>query len=611
MASKIDFFSPEQCSFIPLIGKKPIEQNWQQWSYKIRPYNPAEFQGRNTGMACGPASNRLVLDVDDLARFKSTCRANNWTLPETLTVETGRGLPHYHFTYPDDGKHYGNKSFGPKSKRNYGFDLRGAGGQVVAPGSIHQDTGKPYRIVKNVPPAAPPQWLLDLYDEPKPEPRSSTCVGWTGDIGRLPIKHETKSLILYSTPVGGRSEAIMRVLNALVWSRLHDSEIIGIFEQYPIGEKYREKGNGRERWLAPQIAKARDQVRDFAEDRAEREAIMSECAEPYRPETSSSNDDDAECFLEALTETDEDSSDEYEWHIQMLVPKAEPMIIGGKGGSGKTTLALDFTVQMLETDPDAAVVYICAEGTYRDTKIRARQMGLTYYQRFFFLKRKGGATSFKLSEKSDLELVKSALESAKAKGLKIAMVVIDSIRGMQKGSLSDDAVGEVMQNVNGAICQELGATACYIHHSKKNIQDITAMDALLGSVTIVNSVRHALFIRKLSNKVREVEVCKSNLGYEDHFFRAEMSPDNRIILAHEGLRGDGDDTADQGQLDKAEELVLSMLSPGEWVPAYQIFNAAEGKEISVESVRRAKKLHNIDVKRHGKTWKWRLESVDP
>ena len=315
-----------------------------------------------------------------------------------------------------------------------------------------------------------------------------------------------------------------------------------------------------------------------------------------------------ECFLEALSESDDDSGSEYEWFIEKLVPKGEPMVIGGKGGSGKSTLALEFSAQIMEADSDAAVVYVCAEGTYRDTKVRARQMGLDQYGRFFFLKRKGGGTSFKLSDETELELLASTLLQAKNKGLKITLVVIDSIRGMQKGSLSDDAVGEVIQAINSEVCQILGATVCYIHHSKKNIQDITAMDALLGSVYIVNSVRHALFIKKDSNRVRTVEICKSNLGFEDHYYRNEMDDDKRVNLKYMGLLGDDDACVEDSQLGRAEEIILSLLANGEKVPAYQIYERGESEGISAETMKRAKKLHNINTKKIGKCWKWWLES---
>lgn len=53
-----------------------------------------------------------------------------------------------------------------------------------------------------------------------------------------------------------------------------------------------------------------------------------------------------------------------------------------------------------------------------------------------------------MSEKKDLEMVYSAISTANASGHNIVFVVIDSIRGMHRGSLNDDVVGEVMQAVN-------------------------------------------------------------------------------------------------------------------------------------------------------------------
>ena len=124
--------------------------------------------GLNAGIATGPASGLLVLDVDDPERFAAVCQEKGWTIPETRTHETGSGKPHYVFKYPIDGRSYGNKGFGKKTKRFYGFDLRGVGGQVVAPGSVHPVTGRLYRIINDRDPVPCPQWLLDLYqDEPE------------------------------------------------------------------------------------------------------------------------------------------------------------------------------------------------------------------------------------------------------------------------------------------------------------------------------------------------------------------------------------------------------------------------------------------------------------
>ena len=68
--------------------------------------------------------------------FKKLCAERSWVLPNTFTVVTGSGKPHFYFQYPEDGKSYGNKAFKKNGSEKSVFDIRGTGGQVVAPGSI-------------------------------------------------------------------------------------------------------------------------------------------------------------------------------------------------------------------------------------------------------------------------------------------------------------------------------------------------------------------------------------------------------------------------------------------------------------------------------------------
>ena len=183
-------------SLIPLNGKVPIEKGWERWCLNKRPFKVDDFQGHNAGIACGPASNRLVLDVDCPALFEITCLLEGWTVPETFTVTTRRAKRHHYFLYPGNGTSYGNKSF-----KKYGFDIRGVGGQAVAPGSIHPETGKPYTVKVDRPVVPPPQWLLGLYDEPQKQVHPQTgAMPWDGNIDDLPVQQETKDLIKNSVP---------------------------------------------------------------------------------------------------------------------------------------------------------------------------------------------------------------------------------------------------------------------------------------------------------------------------------------------------------------------------------------------------------------------------
>ena len=238
-------------SLIRLVGKKPVEKGWQRYCQEKRNFEEIGFKdGDNAGIACGPASGILVVDVDNSARFEKACQENSWSLPRTRAHQTGAGGFHYLYIYPD-GENYGNKSF-----KNLGFDIRGIGGQIVAPGSTHPNTGKLYTISDPSPIAAPPEWLLSLFETN--HSAESTQKPAEIDVEELDVRSKTKKLILEGVPVGQRSEKMMTVLDALCGSAgLSDDEIIEIFEHYPIGDKYREKGENRQKWLQSQIKKAR------------------------------------------------------------------------------------------------------------------------------------------------------------------------------------------------------------------------------------------------------------------------------------------------------------------------------------------------------------------
>lgn len=207
-------YNQEECSMIVLNGKAPIEKGWQKHCEEKR--DLAEVielhqTGQNLGIACGPASNMLVLDVDEIEIFETVCKKNGWIVPETLTVKTGSGGIHYYFNYPEDGNEYGNKSFKAK-----GFDIRGLGGQVVAPSSIHPDTGKEYEVTKDVPKVDAPEWFIELCLKDS----SSGCSNESAEVDLTLLKKKLgETAIKYienGVDKGERSEAIWHVLQELV-----------------------------------------------------------------------------------------------------------------------------------------------------------------------------------------------------------------------------------------------------------------------------------------------------------------------------------------------------------------------------------------------------------
>lgn len=252
----------EQFSLVRLKGKDPSKaegKGWQKYCHEKRAFDKIPFRpGENAGIACGPASGCLVLDVDDLALFESACKRHNWDLPSTRAHETGSGKLHFFFAYPQDGKTYGNLS-----KKTLGFDTRGDGGQVVAPGSIHPDTGGEYTIAHDVDMASVPQWLLSFYGTDKRE-FGTIKVQEDGLIARKDIHDEVKSLIRDGAVKGNRSEAIWTVIKALIRAGFSDDQIYWVFYSFKIGAKFMEVRTTRDAWLKKQIDKARTRTKKNA-----------------------------------------------------------------------------------------------------------------------------------------------------------------------------------------------------------------------------------------------------------------------------------------------------------------------------------------------------------
>jgi hypothetical protein len=152
----------------------------------------------NVGIATGPASRLLVVDLDvpkpgqnpppgwDLPgvldgrdAFALVCERAGHRLPlDTFTVTTRRGGLHLYYALPDGREHLGNTSGTAGRGLGWCIDTRGAGGYVVGPGShVTAPDGTDSYEVLHGPPAAPlPAWLADaLAADPVPATPAATA----------------------------------------------------------------------------------------------------------------------------------------------------------------------------------------------------------------------------------------------------------------------------------------------------------------------------------------------------------------------------------------------------------------------------------------------------
>lgn len=208
-------------------GKHPRANVWQNagiTSMAALRAELAEYPNANLGILTGPASRVWVLDEDPLhggdVRLAELI-AEHGPLPVTYTVRTGSGGRHFYWLLPED--------FTPGTSRQrlpVGLDVRGAGGQVVAPGSVSLRGS--YSVELDVPPVHAPEWLLSYIRPVAPvDQRSLTeshgvsletfdvsAAGDRADYVRAAVGRELHRL-REATP-GGRGHAAVAVSRALI-----------------------------------------------------------------------------------------------------------------------------------------------------------------------------------------------------------------------------------------------------------------------------------------------------------------------------------------------------------------------------------------------------------
>ncbi|MBM3564729.1 MAG: DNA primase [Alphaproteobacteria bacterium] len=163
-------------------GKEPMLRGWQRGSVLNPKVIAARWLNRptaNIGLLTGERNGCFVLDVDGPKGQASLERllAANGPLPEGPIQRTGGGRHHF-FAWPE-GRTVRNSA----SRVAPGIDIRGEGGYVIVPPSVHP-SGEQYRWLPGAAwgevklPAAP-DWLLDLV-APRPAPGGFTAAKTSG-----------------------------------------------------------------------------------------------------------------------------------------------------------------------------------------------------------------------------------------------------------------------------------------------------------------------------------------------------------------------------------------------------------------------------------------------
>jgi hypothetical protein len=169
----------------------------RRWFGGTLPYNLA--------VRAGLASGAWVLDVDD--------RHGGFATLDELEQHHGR-LPLTRRCRTANGMHLWWRSTCPiqcsDARVGPGLDIKGDGGGVMVPPSVHPD-GPIYTWDHDAPIAVAPDWLIALTRKPPPAPITPpprTHNGPPGAYGAAALEREIE--VLASTPSGSRNHALNR-----------------------------------------------------------------------------------------------------------------------------------------------------------------------------------------------------------------------------------------------------------------------------------------------------------------------------------------------------------------------------------------------------------------
>jgi hypothetical protein len=150
------------------IGKHPRTMNGLKGASKdqqqLRNWFETYFADANIGVVTGAESNLVVLDVDTIHGGATTLyelQQRYGELPQTVKAKTGGGG--YHFLFQHPGFQIKNSA----GRLGAGLDIRGDGGYIVAPPSLHASGQKYEWLTPEMELAELPKWLIDLLMPPQ------------------------------------------------------------------------------------------------------------------------------------------------------------------------------------------------------------------------------------------------------------------------------------------------------------------------------------------------------------------------------------------------------------------------------------------------------------
>ncbi|MFW5720627.1 MAG: AAA family ATPase, partial [Candidatus Dojkabacteria bacterium] len=335
------------------------------------------------------------------------------------------------------------------------------------------------------------------------------------DINKIKLPAEIKELIHQGEEIGKRSESIMKVMISLVGNGFSYEKIYEMFEQFPIGEKMREKGAAGNRYLRREYETALKYV--------EENGIVFESEKYQQLNSNAISSLSATSSLEV-----ENIDDNLEWIIEDFWAKGSPLAIIGDSGAGKSTFALNIFYNLISpikskfletfniTSGDYKTLILNGENSSGSLKKRITSISKHFSvsddlkEKVSFVKDE--KQSIILSAKITNETFLDELERLIISG-GFNILCIDPFSCFNPADEnSNSEVRNVLDRI-GTFARDLNLSLLVLHHTPKNLNSAKQMSGR-GAGSFENWAHTEIGIFKKPNKHR-ILTCKKSRDAEE------------------------------------------------------------------------------------------------
>jgi hypothetical protein len=529
-----------------------------------------DYPDAQVALPTGKINHLFVLDIDGPRGSEAAAKMK---LPETFTVETRPGRQQLWFRQPD-----GIETKCSASVLAEQLDTRGDGGYVVAPPSVHHESGLPYRITKNLPLADVPAFLI----EPKKNGTQSS-----NGVDEILKGHRHQTMLSIAGALRARGLSPGMVLAQLEVTNLR-------------------------------------QCRPPLEDSELQKLANFVGSKPVGFPGSRPMETSASVEIESFSRV---TPSQLLWLWKKRVPLGKLTLFVGDPGQGKSLVTIDIAARVSRgiAFPDGTasttgdVVFLSAEDDAGDTQLPRLLAAGADISRIHRVKAvkvtlADGATGESMFQ---LERDIEKLDEALAKIPQTQLLVIDPVNAYM-GKIDTHRDAEV-RRILGPLADMAARRRIAVNgvmHLKKS--EASALLRVSGSIGFVAAARAVWGFgedpdtpgsRVMVNVKNNLAVIGDGLAY-----RIEAIDDVPRIVWQEGtihadanvvLSSDPREKERRGERQsEAEQWLCGLLGSGEEKAVGEIIEAAQKAEMVWRTVERAKKECGIRAVKRGRQWFW-------